>query len=148
MNQEIALIITLESPTAGVDFGIQKGSGSKYETHQIQRSGKEDLQFSLKITLKSKIGNPPDFSGPMVQGPPGNRFIYIDIGTAAGQIGTLWSRRLKIPLKGIAISIVEELQADPRKILETKIAGTGKDGGPNCGTVKPFPGWQVRTQKS
>jgi len=23
-------------------------------------------------------------------------------------------------------------------------AGTGKDGGPNCATVKPFGGWKLR----
>jgi Family of unknown function (DUF5990) len=27
------------------------------------------------------------------------------------------------------------------KILETKVPGTGRDGGPNCATVKPFEGW-------
>jgi hypothetical protein len=28
-----------------------------------------------------------------VQGPPGQRFVYIGIGTYAGQTGTPWSRR-------------------------------------------------------
>jgi hypothetical protein len=26
-------------------------------------------------------------------------------------------------------------------LLETRVPGTGRDGGPNCGTVKPFTGW-------
>ena len=32
MNQEIPIRIILENPPPGVDFGIQKESGSKYET--------------------------------------------------------------------------------------------------------------------
>ena len=38
MNQELTLKIVLENPPSGVDFGLQKGSGNKYETIQIQRS--------------------------------------------------------------------------------------------------------------
>ena len=32
MNQEIPIRIILENPPPGVDFGIQKERGSKYET--------------------------------------------------------------------------------------------------------------------
>ncbi|MDP4263249.1 MAG: DUF5990 family protein [Bacteroidota bacterium] len=31
-------------------------------------------------------------------------------------------------------------------MLETNVAGTDKDGGPNCGTVKPFDGWKLATR--
>jgi hypothetical protein len=43
MNQELFVRIILESPPIGVDFGIQKGSGNKYETILKQRSSKNDL---------------------------------------------------------------------------------------------------------
>jgi hypothetical protein len=76
----------------------------------------------------------PDFSGPFVQGPKGGRFIYIDIGTCAGQRDSRWSRRLKIPLT----AITEEMTA---AVLETRINGTSRDGGPACATPKPFNGW-------
>jgi hypothetical protein len=45
MKQELSLRIILESPPVDVDFGIQKGSGNKYETILKQRSGKYDLCF-------------------------------------------------------------------------------------------------------
>ncbi|MEO7308456.1 MAG: DUF5990 family protein [Ferruginibacter sp.] len=141
MNREISLRIILENPPAGVDFGIQKGSGSKYETILKQKSGTEDLQFEFTITVKQGKGNSPDFSGAIVQGPPVNRFIYIDIGTYAGVTDSVWGRRLKIPLRGITNDIINKLLNDPVLKLETKVPGTGKDGSPNCATVKPFSGW-------
>ncbi len=143
MNQEIPLRIILESPPPGCVFGIQKGSGSKYETLQKQMSDKQDLQFDFTISVKAGDTSSTNFLGPFVQGPPAERFIYIDIGTYAGQADTAWSRRLKIPLKDISPAIIKLLLADPNNILETKVPGTGKDGGPNCATVKPFAGWHV-----
>ncbi len=143
MNQELSIKIILENPTKGVDFGIQKGSGSKYETIQKQRSELQDLNFEFNINAKTTKDSIPDFSGPIVQGNKNERFIYIDIGKCAGQLDTFWSRRLKIPLKGITIEMINQLLTNSSLVLETKIPGTGKDFGPNCGTVKPFSGWQV-----
>jgi hypothetical protein len=79
-----------------------------------------------------------------VQGPANERFIYIDIGTYAGEPGATWGRRLKIPLKGISKEMISELLSGTGKMLETKVPGTGRDGGPNCGTVKPFGGWHLK----
>jgi hypothetical protein len=47
-------------------------------------------------------------------------------------------------LTGITWDIIDQVTADPKMILETTVPGTGKDGGPNCATVKPFDGWKVR----
>ena len=131
MNSELTLRVVLASPPAGVDFGLQKGKGIPYETIQKQRSTGKDLSFEFTVGLK--VG--PDFTGPLVHGPRDERFIYIDIGTAAGQHGSCWSRRLKIPLRGITTDMTNRL-------LEARVPGTAKDGGPNCATVKPFDGWK------
>lgn len=143
MNPEITIRIILESPPAGVDFGIQKGKGNKYETIQKQRSNNKDLCFEFKVSVKVFQTALHDFAGPYVQGPSNERFIYIDIGTYAGQIDSIWGRRLKIPLRDISSETMKLLLADSAFILETKVPGTGKDGGPNCATVKPFSGWQL-----
>lgn len=143
MNQELSLRIILESPPAEVDFGLQKGSGNNYETILKQRSGKSDLCFEFKISVKESKTSLHNFTGPYVQGPSTERFIYIDIGTAAGQINSAWTRRLKIPLKDISSETIRQMLADSSLVLETKVPGTGKDGGPNCATVKPFPGWHL-----
>ena len=143
MNKELSLRIILESPPPGVDFGIQKGSGSKYETIQTQRSSPTDLSFDFEISVRESKTGLPDFSGPLVQGQTTERFIYIDIGTCAGQLDSLWSRRLKIPLRDISFETIKLLLADPTLVLVTKVPGTAKDGGPNCATVKPFSGWHL-----
>jgi len=143
MNQELALRVILENPPPGVDFGIQKGSGNNYDTTQKQRSTSKDLIFEFTITVKSAKDSSLNFAGPIVQGKPNDRFLYVDIGTYAGQSDTAWARRLKIPLKGINSAMIDELNGNPNVILETKVTGTGRDGGPNCGTVKPFDGWYI-----
>lgn len=141
MNREVPLRIILEKPLAGVLYGIQKGKGNNYETIQKQMSNSSDLIFELSVEVKYDKSNNPVFLGPFVQGSPQERFIYIDIGTYAGQRNTPWSRRLKIPFTGISKSTVEKLSSG--NMLVTKVPGIGKDGGPNCATVKPFGGWKI-----
>lgn len=139
MERELRFRIILEKPPAGVDFGLQKGSGSHYETIQKQRSGNKDLcfEFSARVNAKKAL------LGPVVQGPPAARFVYLDIGTYAGQTGTIWSRRLKIPLTGISLEMINQAANSAQAVLETHVPGTGRDDGPNCGTVKPFEGWKI-----
>jgi hypothetical protein len=103
------------------------------------------FQFSIKVKgdrLKDKF---PKFSGSYVQGSSANKFVYIDIGTYAGQTNTGWSRRLKIPLTGITWVDTDSFISNPNSIIETHVPGTGRDGGPNCATVKPFSGWHHKS---
>jgi len=146
METEIALQIILIKPTKDVDFGLQKGSGNDYETIQKQRSNGQDLLFKFCVKIKGEREKDllPKFSGYFVQGPAASKFIYIDIGTYAGQTNTGWSRRLKIPLTGITWKDIDKLISNPDLILETIVPGTGRDGGPNCATVKPFDGWYLK----
>ena len=148
MEHEPTLRIILEKPTAGVDFGLQKGRGGDYETIQTQRSEGEDLHFEFTVRAKTTGQDSlPNFLGPFVQGPTGERFVYIDIGTYAGQTGTCFSRRLKIPLRGITWQMIEAV-IDGGSCLETHVAGSGKDGSPSCATPKPFAGWKTATHRS
>ena len=140
---EKTLVIILKRPTPGVDFGLQKGRGSNYEIEQTQRSVKgKDLQFEFTVTVKQDKGGAPDFAGPVVQGARGDRYVYIDIGTYAGQVNTPWSRRLKIPLSCITWDLIESSTT-----LVGEIPGTDKGGGPSCAYAwrKQFdPPWQWR----
>lgn len=139
MERQITLRVVVEAPPSGVDFGVQEGHGSNYKTVQTQRCSKGDLRFEFAIRVnKSKTG-PPNFLGAFAQGSANNRFIYLDIGTYAGQTNTAWSRRLKIPLAGITWPMIEQA-SDASVVIEVRVPGTGKDGGPTCGTVKQ-PGW-------
>ncbi|HET6669685.1 MAG TPA: DUF5990 family protein [Pyrinomonadaceae bacterium] len=143
MERELNLRIVLEKPPAGVDYGLQKGRGGDYETLQTQRSKGRDLHFEFTVRAKTTgKGAAPNFLGTFVQGPTAERFVYIDIGTYAGQTGTGWSRRLKIPLRGITWQMIEDV-TDGESFLETHVAGAAKDGSPSCATPKPFLGWKL-----
>jgi len=143
VKYELKLRIVLEAAPAGPDFGLQKGHGSDYKPVQVQRSGPKELFFecSVDVITNGKI-SAARFLGPFVQGPADGKFLYLDIGEFAGQKESGWSRRLKIPLSGITAALLR--RAVKGAGLETRVPGIGKDGGPNCGTVKPFAGWRVR----
>src|SRR5262252_8017977 len=123
MEQELNLLIILEGPPADIDFGLQKGGGNDYETIQTQRSSTGDLRFEFSVRVCEGKDGQPNFLGAFAQGPADGRFVYIDIGTYAGQTNTPWGRRLKVPLRGITWAIIKKA-----KTLETRVPGTGKDG--------------------
>jgi len=140
MERQLTLRIILERPPGGVDIGVQEGHGNDYNTVQKQRFTKQDLRFVFPVRVKEGKNGQPNFLSSFAQGPANSRFIYLDIGTFAGQTNTPWSRRLKIPLAGITWPMIEQASA-ASVIIETRVPGTGRDGGPTCGTVKRFSGW-------
>ncbi len=142
LETEVWLRIVLVAPPAGVDFGIQEGKGSDYKTVHKQRSKVADLTFEFTVTVKdNRDDGLPNFLGSLAQGPMATRFIYIDIGKSAGQFDSCWERRIKVPLAGITWDMIEK--ASTKQVLEARLPGTGKDGGPSCATVKPTEGWKV-----
>lgn len=145
MEQELTFRIVLENPPPGIDFGLQKGRGNDYEVVQKQRSNRGNLHFEFDARVKEGKDGSPALLGPFVQGPTHERFVYIDIGTFAGQTDTPWSRRLKIPFRDITWEVVEQATSG-NHVLETYVPGTGRDGGPTCATVKPFAGWKIQNR--
>jgi hypothetical protein len=138
MARELKLRIIIEDPPPDVDYALQKGSGSAYETDQRQRSQGKDLAFEFMPTVKDGVSDAmAALAGPFVQGPRGRRFVYLDIGTCAGQADSCWSRRLKVPLAGITMKMILA-----GGVIEARVLGTGRDGGPSCATVKDFDGWK------
>jgi hypothetical protein len=137
MARELTLRIIIEQPPRDVDFALQKGSGKLYETVQKQRSDGKEVVFEFQPSVREGVSSMAAFGGPFVQGPPQQRFVYIDIGTYAGQADSCWSRRLKVPLDGVPPKFIEA-----GGVLEARVPGTGRDGGPTCATVKNFDGWK------
>jgi hypothetical protein len=52
MAREFTLRIVLEQPPPGIDFGLQKGRGSGYETTQKERSDGKDLTFEFTPAIR------------------------------------------------------------------------------------------------
>src|SRR3954465_1609116 len=143
MSENLRFRIILTAPTAGVDFALQSGGGNDYETEQLQRSKGKDLRFEFELSLKDAKSSPPDFGGAFAQGPRGGRFVYLDIGCYAGQKDTQWARRLKVPLYTILKKDVQSAMKKKQAVFEAVVPGVGKDGGPNCATVRDFTGWKL-----
>jgi hypothetical protein len=142
MKSELPLRLVLIDPPAHIDYAIQRGRGSKYEPMFVQQRQQGDVSFDFSISVLSGKNGAPNFSGEFVQGTPARRFIYIDVGTYAGQKNTPWSRRMIVLLNGITSEQINKaLRAGHR--LCARIQGTGKDGGPSCATVPVIGGWNV-----
>jgi hypothetical protein len=135
MPSPLTLRIIVEGPLPGVDYALQKGKGSVYETEQKQRSDGRDLIFEFQPVIREAT-----LSGPYIQGPAKQRFVYLDIGTSAGQADSPWSRRLKVKLETITPKMIAS-----GGVLEARVPGIGRDGGPACASVWDFDGWKPVT---
>jgi hypothetical protein len=140
-EQEGRLRITLVAPPAEVLFALQSG---RSELHQATRSTGASISFDFTVRFRPAGSTAVNVLGPYAQGTPASRFVYVNSGTYAGEKGSRWSRRAKIPLAGITRQLIEELHDTPDSILEARIAGTGRDGGPASASVPLLDsGWRV-----
>ncbi len=134
---EIVLRVRVVAPPKGILFCIQGKSG---EFLQQTRSKGEDLLFDTVARVAGVLnGKPPGLLGRSVQGPAHGRFVYICSGTYAGETNTPWARRAKVPLAEITFELV--MQGIKKGALQATISGTGRDGGPACGSVPLIRGW-------
>lgn len=147
MEREIPLRIVLVQPPRDVVFCLQRG---KTEIVSPVRATGDDLAFDLSLRVRD--GRPdglPNFLGAFAQGPPAGRFVYFNSGTCAGQADSCWTRRGKVPLSGITWPMIEEVLATPDAVLEARVAGTARDGGPACATVPLLAsGWRIVKARS
>jgi hypothetical protein len=141
MSKEISLKILLQNPADGTMYGLQKGKGSNYETVQAQLGNGPDLTFDFVVQVKQTNGPATSLAGPFVQGTPGSRFVYIVIGSYAGQIGAPWSGRMKIPLS--EADFQSSILNGGEYYWSCIVPGRTEDGKPVFATVKPFGGWST-----
>ena len=142
---QLQLILTLRSPPPGVHFAVQRGRDALVKPFFATT---ELVSFAITLML-----GPPsaegsyNFRGPCAQGGPADRFVYVNAGSYAGQMGTPWARRAKIKLAGIPIELVAHAVGKPNTAIEARIEGTMKDGGPVCASVRPPQiAWQIVTR--
>lgn len=142
MDREVPIRIIVVDPPPGVTFAMQRG---KDELLPPSKIGAQSLVFDLSIRVaERKAGGAPNVLGPYAQGTPDDRFLYVNSGTLAGQQDTGWTRRAKIKTAGITWQLVEQILAAPGAVLEARIDGRAKDGGPCCATVPLVNGgWKV-----
>jgi hypothetical protein len=137
---ELPLRIVVENPLPGLAMALQRGAG---QTVGVAASSGQPLAFELDVTVEGALADGrPRILGPWVQGPPADRFVYLRVGQYAGQVGSPWAGRVKVPLKGIGWAEIEALPPDHR--LEGRIAGRGRKDGPALASAPILdPGWKA-----
>ena len=131
----ITLRLTIADPVAGVAYSLQDKANMPVEP---RIAGDGPISFDAPITL-SDDGR---LTGPFVRREgPSRRFVYIAIGTSAGQHASEWSRRAKIDVHDIPADLL--VQACEGRLLEVVLPGRARDGGPACATVQPIQVWRI-----
>ena len=143
---ELPLRIVLRRPPPGVMFALQKGKSNAAGDAQLippNRTTGDSQVFDFWVRVDLSKPEAPRFLGDFSQGPPSERFVYVNSGRRAGQAGTAWDRRAKISLMNLDADLVRSARKTPGSIVEIEIEGTGKDGGPVCASVKQSSVWRL-----
>ncbi len=130
MAATVTLRLIIDDPVPGVRYSLQKDD----MPFEPRTAGDGPLAFELPVTLH------PDgrMTGPFVRREgPQRRFVYIRIGTSAGDHASAWSRRAKVDIHTIPAALLV-----PGARLEVHLPGRARDGSPACATLRPIMEWQ------
>lgn len=126
--------IVVTQPVRGVLHSLQEDDAPLDPKRSLDG---EPLTFDFNVT----IAPGPRFLGKQVRREgPLRRFVYLRVGTSAGDHLSPWTRRMKIDIHDIAPELLDKAKAGAR--LTATINGTGKDGSPACATIRPVH-WQA-----
>ncbi len=140
---ELPLRIIVVDPLPGVWLRLQSGR-TDLVAPTVSTASETAFDFTVRVGPPGPDGR-PNFLGPFAQGPPAVRFVYGNVGVAAGQAGTAWNRRAKIPLGSITAEQIAVVLKNPGTRLEVRYPGRGRDGGPTCASVRLAPdAWKMR----
>jgi Family of unknown function (DUF5990) len=133
---EIRLRIVIDNPVPGVAHSLQDKKNQPLDA-QASKGGKA-LSFEFPV----RIADGPKFYGEHVRSEgPERRFVYIAIGTLAGDAASCWTRRMKIDIDDIPPALLEKAKGG--MVLEVLIAGADKKGEPACASVKAAKAWRA-----
>jgi hypothetical protein len=137
MKNTLLLRLIVTEPLPGVRCAMQRGRTGLLAP--ATSSGVLTFDFDVQVDLSK---DPPGLTGEFAQGPLAKRFVYVNSGTYAGQSGTPWSRRAKVPITGVTASLAAEAIATKGR-LRASVRGTSEDGGPFCASVPLLSDWTV-----
>jgi len=140
--ESLALRIIVLDPPPNILWALQL---NRDEMVQPSSATKNRISFDFAVeVVGDRSKGAFRLRGPAVQGRQGERFVYLRIGTYAGQIDTDVARRAKIGLGGITLKLLEAVRAKHAGVLEVQFAGTDSKGGAACATVPLLGnGWYV-----
>jgi hypothetical protein len=139
--ETLPLRIIVVDPPPGILWALQLE-----QDEIVQPTSATKSRIAFDFTVEVADGDAKGafrLRGPAVQGRPGKRFVYLRMGTYAGQRDIDAGWRAKIDLEGITRKHLDAIKAKRASRLEVQFAGTGPKGGPACATVPLLgKGWQ------
>jgi hypothetical protein len=140
--EPLALRIVVLDPPPNVLWALQLGKDDMAKPSSSTKS-RISFDFSVEVVDRTSKGA-FRLRGAAVQGRPGERFVYLRIGTYAGQTGTDVARRAKIGLEGITPKLLDAVKVKRGGVLEVQFAGTDSKGCAACATVPLLGnGWHI-----
>ena len=141
-SKTLLLRIVVTDPPPDVLWALQLGKDEIAKPKSVTTK-RIVFEFTVDVVEDSSMAG-FRLRGPAVQGRPGERFVYLRIGTYAGQAGTPVGRRAKIGLEGISRKLLDAASAKRSGVLQVEFAGTDRKGEPACATVPLLgPGWVI-----
>ena len=135
---EIRARLVIEQPVSGVLHSLQEGDDAPLDPKRSKAGEALAFEFPLRI---ERTAEGVKFFGPQVRREgPVRRFVYVRIGTCAGDRASPWTRRMKIDIHDIDLALLDAAIAGG--VLEGTINGTLPDGSPACATIRPVR-WRV-----
>ncbi|MGA0545194.1 DUF5990 family protein [Brevundimonas sp. VNH65] len=129
----VTLRLTIADPVPGVRYSLQQDDAP----FEPITAGDAPLSFDVPV----RLADDGRLLGPFVRREgKERRFVYIRIGTSAGDHASEWSRRAKIDIHNIPPALLDRARAGA--VLEARLPGRGKDGTPACATVRPLEEWR------
>jgi hypothetical protein len=134
----VLLRVSVLKPPAGVAHSLQDKDSVPVD---MRMSAGKTLVFDIPARLEEgKTGW--RFLGEHVRTEgKTRRFVYVAIGTQAGQTDTCWTRRAKVDLPEITPEMIAKAKTGMLR-LDGSYEGTDCKGEPACATVNPK--WSVR----
>ena len=134
-GQKITLRLTIRDPVAGVAYSLQN---KKSEPVGMVVAGDGPLSFDVLVN----VGPGPRLLGEFVRSEgQTRRFVFIAVGRQAGDSSSPWNRRAKIDIHDLPAELLESALAG--RVVEARLPGRDKGGGPACATLRPLGSWKA-----
>jgi hypothetical protein len=134
-GQTIILRLTIEDPVPGVAYSLQ-------DAKSVPVGALVATEGPISFDVPIRVAPGPRLLGDFVRREgPERRFVYIAVGGQAGDPASPWSRRVKVDVHDLPAPLLERALAGD--VVEARLPGRDKDGGPSCATLKPLAGWRV-----
>jgi len=121
---------------AALSLGLQSGRDDIVHGTALEHG----MRFEVSVSVKQGRAGDPDFTGPLVHGRPGERFLYLSWGHVTADTEHDMFRRLKLYLSPVSrkdwSSPGVTWAQVKRGSIAASVSGSGPDGTPHCGTAE------------